>query len=278
MIMPFSGTSKEHTEEYWTSWWNYLKKKIEEMPNIEIKRSEALRGDIVKEIIRDLFASDIVIADLTDMNPNVYWELGVRQSLKNGTITIAEIREQVASDMGMKSVLKYYPNDAIKNEKFVTNLKKAINDCIINPNNLDSQVIETLSGRSSLYAIINKEENIRKVQSLYDEFDENIETIEKIYEAYYESKNLQDRISIGHTVRLSCIQHLVTVRYLDQSLDFYQEMTNYLLWMQALNLQLGLWSLPGESSFNWLDANEDWFIEQIHTWKPLFEELKVKYL
>ena len=83
IIMPFSKSSKGHTEEYWTKWWQILKRKIEEIPNCIAKRSQALRGDIVGEIIRDLYLADIVIADLTDKNPNVYWELGVRQSLKH---------------------------------------------------------------------------------------------------------------------------------------------------------------------------------------------------
>lgn len=278
VIMPFSGTTDEHTTQYWTSWWKFLKKRIEDLPDVEVRRSEALRGDIVKEIIRDLYAADVVIADLTDMNPNVYWELGVRQSLKYGTITIAETREHVASDMGMKGVLKYHPKDSVKNEEFVSILKRAIVDCVENPNEPDSHVLETLSGRSTLYSIIRKEENIRKVESLYDEFDENLETIEKIFETYYQSHRKTTKIFIGHTVRCSCIEHLVTVRYLDESPEFYQEMTNYLLWMEALNLQLSLWGLPTDSAFNWLKENEDWFVEQIHTWKPLFEKLRTEYL
>ena len=124
IIMPFSSTTEGHTKEYWTSWWKFLKKRIEEIQKIEVRRSEALRGDIVKEIIRDLYTADVVVADLTDMNPNVYWELGVRQSLKNGTVTIAEKREHVASDMGMKGVLRYHPKNSVKNEEFVSIFKK----------------------------------------------------------------------------------------------------------------------------------------------------------
>ena len=48
--------------------------------------------------------------------------------------------------------------------------------------------------------------------------------------------------------------------------------------MKALNLQLFLWTLPTDSAFNWLEGNEDWFIEQIRTWKPLFKKLEKEYL
>jgi hypothetical protein len=90
--MPFSETTPEHTEEYWTSHFEgFLKPIVEEIGGIDVFRSEALRGDVLKKIILDLSNSDIVIADLTDSNPNVYWELGIRHSLKNGTITVKDI-------------------------------------------------------------------------------------------------------------------------------------------------------------------------------------------
>ena len=39
----------------------------------------------------------IVVADITDSKPNVYWELGVRQSFKHGTIIIRELRDNILS-------------------------------------------------------------------------------------------------------------------------------------------------------------------------------------
>jgi len=46
--------------------------------------------NLLSEILKNLAITQIVIADLTDFNPNVFWELGIRQSFKHGTITIAE--------------------------------------------------------------------------------------------------------------------------------------------------------------------------------------------
>ncbi len=39
------------------------------------KRSEATRGNVVAAIMRDLHDSYVVIADLTDRNANVFYEL-----------------------------------------------------------------------------------------------------------------------------------------------------------------------------------------------------------
>ena len=143
VIMPFSKSSESHTEEYWTLHFeNFLKPGIEELSNIDVHRSAELRSDIIKEIIKDLYLSNFVVADLTDHNPNVFWELGVRQSLKYGTITIAEDGTNLPFDISTKSTLFYYPGNSKKNEKFLQNLREAIKDCITNPNKSDSTVID----------------------------------------------------------------------------------------------------------------------------------------
>ena len=91
VIMPFSKTSEEHTKEYWTNHYHkFLKPLIDSSHPLKAERSSPLRGDIIRQIITKLVTVPIVVADLTDANPNVYWELGVRQSFKHSTVTIAE--------------------------------------------------------------------------------------------------------------------------------------------------------------------------------------------
>lgn len=148
IIMPFSKSSEKHTEDYWTNhFYNFLKPEIENIPNVEVYRSEELRGDIVRKIIIDLYDSDIVIANLTDYNPNVFWELGVRQSLQYRTITIAEVSTKLPFDISTKRCIFYFPEGSEKNKKFFKDLKNAIVDCIENPEEPDSIVLETISSR-----------------------------------------------------------------------------------------------------------------------------------
>ncbi len=46
VIMPFSQSSKKHTEEYWTNHFNsFLKPTIEDLPGIKVFRIEVLRED-----------------------------------------------------------------------------------------------------------------------------------------------------------------------------------------------------------------------------------------
>ena len=125
VIMPFSESSPTRTEKYWTIHFEqFLKLEIQKVPNVEVQRSEELRADIIREIIKDLYHSDIVVADLTDLNPNVFWELGVRQTLKSGTITIAEVGAVLPFDVSTKSTLFYYPGDDERNKEFLNDLIK----------------------------------------------------------------------------------------------------------------------------------------------------------
>lgn len=144
VIMPFSKTSEIHTEEYWTDHYEIFLKPIIEECGLEAYRSKAMRGNLVKEIIQNLKNSLVVVADLTDNNPNVFFELGTRQTLRYGTVTIIEDGHNIPFDVSTKGTLKYYPKNHIKNPSFIQQFKEAIQDCIENPARPDSIVLDTL--------------------------------------------------------------------------------------------------------------------------------------
>src|SRR3989441_535270 len=57
-------------------------------------------GSINKSVIQHIYSADLVIADLTDLNPNVFYELGVRHALRNGTILVALEGTKLPFDVG----------------------------------------------------------------------------------------------------------------------------------------------------------------------------------
>jgi tetratricopeptide (TPR) repeat protein len=69
-----------------------------------------LTGNINKEIVKQLAESDLVIADLTDLNPNVFYELGVRHALRrSGTILLCDksITSTIPFDINQYKVIQY---------------------------------------------------------------------------------------------------------------------------------------------------------------------------
>ena len=95
VIMPFSATDS-CTEEQWTEIFEEVFKPCIEGAGLdyECKRSQATRGNLIAAIVRDLNDSYVVIADLTDRNSNVFYELGVRHSLKNRTIMLDSLAKR----------------------------------------------------------------------------------------------------------------------------------------------------------------------------------------
>jgi hypothetical protein len=61
-------------------------------PNLEVTRADdvAMPGTITTDIITRIMHSDLVVADVTYPNPNVFYELGLRHACKTGTIIIRE--------------------------------------------------------------------------------------------------------------------------------------------------------------------------------------------
>ncbi len=72
-------------------------------------------GSITRDLLGRLYRSDAVIADLTDLNPNVFYELGVRHALRSGTILIALKGTRPPFDVGDLRVIPY--EDRVGGEK-----------------------------------------------------------------------------------------------------------------------------------------------------------------
>jgi nucleoside 2-deoxyribosyltransferase len=72
-------------------------------------------GSITRDLLGRLYRSDAVIADVTDLNPNVFYELGVRHALRSGTILIAVKGTKPPFDVGDLRVIPY--EDRVGGEK-----------------------------------------------------------------------------------------------------------------------------------------------------------------
>jgi len=254
VIMPFSKTTETHTEEYWTSHFNnFLKPLIEDNARLEARRSQALRGDILKQIITDLVISPIVVADLTDCNPNVYWELGVRQSFKHGTVTIAEAGTNLPFDIGSKGTLIYYPNSHIKMENFRQQFKVVISDCLTNPDRPDSHVLEAISGRGTLFEIFRQEEARRRLDALLSECVKNLSVLQNVKVQCEKNKqNPQKRKFTTGRLRISALELLVTNRYIEEARGFFSLAESCLSDIVTINDQLCLWEGNPTGTENWL--------------------------
>lgn len=241
VIMPFSKTNNEHTEEYWNNHYlEFLKPLIETQPLLA-SRSSALRGDILRQIITDLVTAPVVVADLTDANPNVYWELGVRQSFKHCTITIAQSGTRLPFDLGAKGTLFYYPINHIKMSQFRKEFCTALGDCLANPDSPDSHVLETVGGRGTLLEILNKQGTLRKIEALQCEIKRNITIANRTLKTCADNASSREkkepfekRAKVIARHRTGAIESLVVDRHIEADTSFYELAEAY--WEQCIKV------------------------------------------
>lgn len=81
-------------------------------------------GSITKQIISEIYNSELVIANITNRNPNVMYELALRHAIGKPVITIAEKGTSLPADIVTERTIFYY-NDAKGVLELIEDLKKA---------------------------------------------------------------------------------------------------------------------------------------------------------
>ncbi|MCJ7654443.1 MAG: hypothetical protein MUO97_03940 [Dehalococcoidia bacterium] len=144
VIMPFSGT-ESCNEEKWKEIFDHIIKPAVEDCRLGYKCERSLpeRENIIKGILRALSEADVVIADLTDGNPNVFYELGVRHTLTKRTILIAQGKEHIPFDLRPYPTV-FYGESPTKIANFKSDIKRKLMDVSKNPERSDNPVADFL--------------------------------------------------------------------------------------------------------------------------------------
>jgi hypothetical protein len=170
VIMPFSETKDGRDEAYWNEHFeHFIKEQIKEVKpeiyeyfhnlselTLDIKRSSVEKGGpLNNEIIWDLMRAGIVIADITDLNPNMMYELGIRHALSSAvsdtrTVIIQEEDLSVPFDFANYAVVEYNKN---RIDSWRENIKKRLMSCIEDPEYGDNPVSATFANRNISFSL-----------------------------------------------------------------------------------------------------------------------------
>lgn len=150
VIMPFGDPEKDpeqarKLENIYSQW---IKPTIEgiglpENPSERIHCHRADKeprpGEIITHVIENLVDADIVVADLSGKNPNVFYELGVRHTVANNTLLIADSIDDIPFDLrGLRAIsYKYDPEGMLR---FRKDLENAVRSIITGPQKIDNPV------------------------------------------------------------------------------------------------------------------------------------------
>ncbi len=157
VIMPFGDPEKEpeRARKLELLYSDCIKPTVEAV-NIQGKSGEIIHchradksarpGEIITHIIENLVSADIVIADLSGRNPNVFYELGVRHAVNNNTILIADNLDDIPFDLrGLRTIT--YKWDAEQMLKLQGSLKAAIIEILKESDKIDNPVRRYLYNR-----------------------------------------------------------------------------------------------------------------------------------
>lgn len=88
-----------------------LRPALEDKYDLAVAHRISEPGSITKQIITEIYSAKLVVANLTNRNPNVMYELALRHSLGKPVIMIAEKGTPLPSDIVMERTI-FYQNDA----------------------------------------------------------------------------------------------------------------------------------------------------------------------
>lgn len=178
VIMPFSATKRCSTEE-WTEIFENIHKPaiIGSRLGYKCERSKIRTGAFIKDILMQLNQADVVLADLTDMNPNVFYELGVRHTLRTRTILVSQTMDDVPSDLKQYGVITYNttPNGVTEYKKEISKILKDIRN---NPDRQDNPVSDYLNLKTIVTDLSEAKTIEKKLIALVSECSYNLSVID----------------------------------------------------------------------------------------------------
>lgn len=151
--------------------------------HIEIPHRISMPGSINKQIIKKIYDSDLVIANLTNINPNVMYELALRHCFNKPAIMIAEEGTDLPFDINNERTI-FYINDARGILDLKSKLKKAVEE-ILKKEKYNSPVVSVLGE-------IKFEEQVleRKNESNEDSFLDSLQLIlRRLDRIEYDARN-----------------------------------------------------------------------------------------
>lgn len=173
VIMPF--------EDKFFEIYEMLKRQFEEHFLFSHAGEEDNQQNILKDIVQAIYDSDIIIANLTGLNPNVFYELGIAHTLNKKVIIITE--DILTLPFDLKSYrAKEYSTHFVKFAELIDALNKYMDGAMTGEvvySNPVSDFLSTKSEKEVTASIYQKEATIALEEDTENGFLDFLEGIEE---------------------------------------------------------------------------------------------------
>ena len=101
ILMPFASDFDEV--------YDYLIRELLSEAGYEVSRADDIlnQRNILEDVVQSIVNADLVIADLTTSNPNVYYELGLAHALEKRVVLIAQSLDEIPFDLRPYRIVTY---------------------------------------------------------------------------------------------------------------------------------------------------------------------------
>ena len=156
VLMPFREPFNGHYE--------HIIKKVVRTTGLEALRGDEIFGttSIIRDVWEHIWRARVVIADVTDRNPNVNYELGLCHSLGVPTILITQKIEDVPFDYRHRRCIVYHTEEATWVDKLTLALEGTIRAVLSDSNDdqelrwpYDTFVVKQLVGTNATISVEN---------------------------------------------------------------------------------------------------------------------------
>gem|GEM_PF-4762475 len=162
--MPFGKEDTLEKEDFLDTYNNIIKKAVKESGCLlQCIRADDINrpGKIFDDVVHHTINSKLVIADLTDNNPNVMYELGIRHRSNNGTILMACKGTKLPFDTNQERTIFYdKTTENGKSEayrKLINFIKGILNEIDL----IDSPVLRLIKSKNITY-----NEEAKRIQNI----------------------------------------------------------------------------------------------------------------
>lgn len=136
----------------------------------EVRRSES-RGDILADVVFDLDQADLVCADLTGLNPNVMYELGIRHGFTKKTIVLTQDLTELPFDLRAYHSIEYGWKTEREQRELGANLKSTLASVSNNPDIKFGPVHSHLGTKRLALREEERQTTITRLAALHAELD-----------------------------------------------------------------------------------------------------------
>jgi hypothetical protein len=106
--MPFS-TTDTLDKNGWTRIFDTLFKPTIELFGLTCHRSNVKTGSILDHIVKSIHDAAVVLADITDSRPNVFYELGIAHTISDQVVMVSQRIDECPSDLKQYGIIPYSP-------------------------------------------------------------------------------------------------------------------------------------------------------------------------